>query len=85
MQTQLLFSFQKESFQWSFLCRDCTLEMEIDKKAITSDEYLEHCLKPKENGPPVFNKIKHCIKQLRSISLCDALQGGALSDATGQS
>ncbi|XP_060603239.1 guanylate-binding protein 1-like isoform X2 [Ruditapes philippinarum] len=50
------------------LCiRDFTLDLEIDGREITSDQYLEHCLTAKSTGNKVldekYNRPRHCIKK----------------------
>lgn len=49
-----------------YAIRDLELELEIDNKEVTADEYLEHSLTMKEGiGPEVknYNKIRSCIRR----------------------
>ncbi|XP_074077843.1 guanylate-binding protein 2-like [Macrotis lagotis] len=58
-------------FVWTV--RDFTLELEIDGKPITSDEYLEAALKPKKGKPEevkMFNLPRQCIRQFFPKKKC---------------
>lgn len=49
-----------------YAIRDFTLELEIDGREVTSDEYLEHTLTMKTGKRPEvrnFNKIRSCIRK----------------------
>lgn len=43
------------SFTW--VVRDFTLELEIDGKSVTEDEYLEFALQLKKG---IYKRLKHC-------------------------
>ena len=46
--------------------RDFTLELKVDEKDITSDEYLEYCLKlmpGNEDTTKEFNKPRYCMRK----------------------
>ncbi|XP_043925741.1 guanylate-binding protein 1-like [Protopterus annectens] len=47
-------------FVWTI--RDFTLDLEMDNKAITADEYLENCLKVRKEKKKEFNECRKCIK-----------------------
>ncbi|XP_072505090.1 guanylate-binding protein 2-like [Notamacropus eugenii] len=58
-------------FVWTV--RDFTLELEINGKPITSDEYLEIALKPKKGKPEevkMFNLPRQCIRQFFPKKKC---------------
>ncbi|XP_036372268.1 guanylate-binding protein 1-like [Megalops cyprinoides] len=59
------------SFVWTV--RDFTLDLELDGRAITSDEYLENSLKLKPSKSPVFktfNGPRECIRKYFPLRKC---------------
>ncbi|XP_001377873.3 guanylate-binding protein 1-like [Monodelphis domestica] len=58
-------------FVWTL--RDFSLELEIDGKPVTPDEYLENALKPKKGKPEevkMFNLPRQCIRQFFPKKKC---------------
>ncbi|XP_043925740.1 guanylate-binding protein 3-like [Protopterus annectens] len=55
-------------FVWAI--RDFTLDLEMDGKAITPDQYLENCLEEKTEKMKEFNECRKCIKKFFPDKKC---------------
>ena len=56
-----------------YVLRDFYLDLEIDRKVVTSDEYLEHSLDMKKGVSKqvdTFNEIRKCIRKYFTKHMC---------------
>ena len=74
-------SSDDEDFDWYFpifvfVLRDFNLQLVINKREVTADEYMEHCLRPREGDSEItkkYNLPRECIRKYFPTRHCFTL------------